>query len=85
MANEEKPAVKTVNVRVLNGGPLNIEIEIPAADAKAPATRKYIVLPGMKDPASVRGTAVPESEWKLAAVKPMVKGLLDRGDLIASA
>ena len=75
---------KTVNVRVLTGGPLHIEIEIPGVD-KAPATRKMVVVPGAKDPAGVRGVPVPESEWKLAAARPMAKAMIDKGDLVASA
>jgi hypothetical protein len=76
---------KMVNVRTLEGGPLHIEIAIPGADAKAPATRKMVIIPGSKDAASNRGVNVPASEWDLAKVKPMVKGLLDAGTLLASA
>lgn len=78
---------KTVNVRVLDGGPLHIEIAIPSKDpdATGPAARKYLVIPGAKDPAAARGVQVPASEWDLAKVKPMVKGLLDAGSLLASA
>lgn len=83
----EKQAEKTVNVRVLDGGPLHIEIAIPSKDpdATGPAARKYLVIPGAKDPAAARGVQVPASEWDLAKVKPMVKGLLDAGSLLASA
>lgn len=73
---------KTVNVRVLTGGPLHIEIEIPGAD-KAQATRKMVIIPGAKDPAGVRGVDIPESEWKLAAQRPMTKAMLEARDLAA--
>lgn len=78
---------KTVNVRVLDGGPLHIEIAIPNKDpdATSPAAKKYLVIPGSKDPEGVRGIQVPAAEWELAKVKPMVKGLLDAGSLLASA
>lgn len=88
MATPEKTAEVTermVNVRALEGGPLHIEVAVPGADAKAPATRTMVLIPGSKDPASNRGVNVPASLWALAKVKPMVRGLLEEGKLFASA
>lgn len=77
---------KMVNVRAIEGGPLHIEIAIPNKDpdSKAPAARKYLVIPGSKDPAAARGVQVPASDWDLAKNKPMVKGLLDGGSLLVT-
>jgi len=86
MATPEKTD-KMVRVRVLEGGPLHIEIAIPSKDpdATGPAARKYLVIPGAKDTAAPRGVEILASDWDLAKNKPMVRGLIDKGFLDAPA
>ena len=67
---------KMVNVRQsLPGGPLHIEIEIPATDAKAKPTRKYLVVPEFNARTGA-GVEFSKAEWDIAAAKPMVKALI---------